>query len=586
MIKLNLRVLPVIAVILTMVAALVPTSFAFATDADITLTSVKQDGEAITYYATDSSQISTLDPQRASDQVSIAAIEQLFLGLTNADPVTPGNITPELATEWTTSEDGLQWTFTIRNDVPWVQWDPVTDTANVLRNVTAGDIAYGIKRSCDPRLGAYYTSVADKIILGCNEVSQKPVEEVTDADYDLVQVEALDDQTLVVNLQFSAGYFFSQTPMWMYRPVPQEIIEEFGDDWTELGNLTTNGPFVLDEWVRGVRRVYLKNDLMPDDLRGPGNVERVIITIVEDAGTVFALYQDNQIDRAGVPPAELQSVLNDPAYADQLSQTSDLAVFYFGFAHDKPPFDNVNLRRAFSASVDRNAFVQEIRQNRGVPMIHLTPPGMFGAPPINEVGVGYDPEFARAQMEEAGFPNCEGLPNLEIVAYQGAGTWAEFLAAGAERELGCDPNILTVEQQEFSVLLETIDPRNPPEDRPNIWTLGWGPDYPDANNWVGDVLACESENTFKRPCTEVDDLITQAAQENDPDARIELYYRIEDMFFGPEGDHPIIPLFMRLDYALTKPWVEGPFDTDGLFGGPHYDWRTIDQEAQLAGRAG
>ncbi|NLF79059.1 MAG: peptide ABC transporter substrate-binding protein [Chloroflexi bacterium] len=580
------RALPALVVTFAMLLAVLPTSFALASDADITLASLMQEAEPITHYRTDTSQISTIDPQRASDQVSIEAIEQLFLGLTNADPLNPGNIVPELATSWEVSEDGTVWTFTVRNDVPWVRWDPVTDEAEVLRNVTAGDIAYGIKRSCDPRLGAYYTSVADKIILGCNEVSQKPVEEVTDADYDLVQVEAPDDTTLVVNLQFSAGYFFSQTPMWMYRPVPQEIIEEFGDDWTELGNLVSNGPFVMDEWVRGVRRVYLQNPHLPADLRGPGNVERVVVTIVEDAGTIFALYQDNQIDSSGVPSAELQSVLADPAYESQLNQTSDLAVFYLAFAHDKAPFDNVNLRRAFSASLDRAAFVQEIRQGRGVPMIHLTPPGMFGAPPINEVGVGYNPDYARAQMEAAGFANCEGLPNLELVAYTGAGNWAEFMAASAERELGCDANIFTIEQQEFSVLLETVDPRNPSEDRPHMWTLGWGPDYPDANNWVGDVLACDSENTFRRPCTEVDDLIDQAAEESDPETRIELYYRVEEMFFGEEGEHPIVTLFMRIDYTLAKPWYTGPFETDGLFGGPHYDYRSIDQEAQLAARAG
>jgi len=575
-----------IAVILTMVLAILPTSFALASDTDVTLNTVMRQAEPITFYGTDTSEISSLDPQRASDQVSIAAIENLFLGITNADPLTPGNILPELASEWSFDAAGTTWTFTIRTDVPWVKWDPTADSAEVVRNVTAGDIAYGIKRSCDPRLGAYYTSVADKIILGCNEVSTKPVEEVTDADYDLVQVEAPDDSTLIVHLQFSAGYFQSQTPMWMYRPVPQETIEEFGDDWTEVGNIVTNGPYVIDELVRGVRRVYFANPYIPADLKGPGNVERIVTTIVEDQGTRFALYQDNQIDTSGVPPAELQSVLNDPAYADQLIQTSDLAVFYFGFAHDKAPFDQVEARRAFSASVDRAAFVQEIRQGRGVPMIHLTPPGMFGAPPINEVGVGYDPEFAKAQMEAAGYPNCEGFPPVEIVAYQGAGDWAEFLASSAERELGCDPNILTIEQQEFSVLLETIDPRNAPEDRPNLWTLGWGPDYPDANNWVGDVLNCEGENTFKRPCSEVDDMIKQAAQENDPDARTELYYQIEELFFGPEGEQPIIPLFMRLDYALVKPWYTGPFETDGLFGGPHWDYRTIDQAAQTAARGG
>ncbi|MBN1679861.1 MAG: peptide ABC transporter substrate-binding protein [Anaerolineae bacterium] len=585
MFKNTFRALPALAIALTMIVALVPAGMAFANDADITLTSVMQEGEPITFYLTDNSQISTLDPQRASDSVSIEMLENLFLGLTNTDPVVPGGITAEMATEWTTSDDGLVWTFTIRNDVPWVRWDPVTDTAEVLRNVTAYDFEYGIKRACDPRLAAYYSEIGCPLIKGGMDWLSQAEDEATDEGADLIQVEALDDSTLVVNLEFPAGYFFSMTPMWMFRAVPQEIIEEYGDDWTELGNLTTNGPFVLDEWVRGVRRVMLKNELMPADLRGPGNVERVIYTIVEDAGTIFALYQDSQIDISGVPSAEVQSVLNDEAYAEELVQKSDSAVFYLAFAHDKAPFDDVHARRAFSATIDRNAFVQEIQQGRGIPMIHFTPPGMFGAPPVNKVGVGYDPAFALSEIEAAGYPNCEGFPNINIVTYASAGTWAEFLAASVERELGCDPSVFTIEQQEFSVLLETVSKLNATEDRPNMWSLGWGPDYGDANNWVHDVLSCESENDFMRPCTEVDDLLTQAARESDPDTRIELYERIEEKFFGPEGDTPIIPLYLRVGYTLLKPWLSyDVYTTDGIFGGPHRDWVSIDQAAQMAAR--
>jgi oligopeptide transport system substrate-binding protein len=572
--------------VLTMIVALVPTGFTFANDADVTLTTtLRQDGP-ITQYGTASSQISTLDPQRADDSVSITVIENLFLGLTNYDPLNPGAITPELATEWTTSADGLTWTFTLRDVVPWVRWDPVADEGEVLRMVTAADVEYGIKRACDPRLAAYYSNMAKQLVEGCDVMFDTPVEDITAETADVVNVVALDDTTLEVHLQFEAGYFFSQTPMWIYRPVPREVIEEYGDDWTEVGNIVTNGPFVVDELVRGVRRVFVRNPYYPADLAGPGNVERIVVTVVEDIGTQFALYQDNQIDSSNVPIAELQSVLEDDAYAEELNQVADLAVFYFGFAVNKAPFDNVNARRAFSASVDRNAFVQEVRQNRGIPMIHFTPPGMFGAPPINEVGVGYDPDFAREQMAAAGYPDCEGFPAVEIVTYTGAGTWAEFMAASVERELGCDPNLLTIEQQEFSVLLETVDKGNPPEDRPNLWTLGWGPDYADANNWVNEVLYCEGQNDFTRPCSEVDDLIIEAAQESDPERRIELYYRIEEMLFGPEGVFPIVPLFLRLDYVLVKPWYDVPIETDGLFGGAHWDWRSIDSEAQSSARSG
>jgi oligopeptide transport system substrate-binding protein len=572
--------------VLTMIVALVPTGFTLANDADVTLTTTMRQDEPITNYRTASSQISTLDPQRAQDTVSIDVIENLFLALTDTDALVPGNITPELATEWVVSEDGLTWTFTLRNDVPWVRHDPVSGETEMLRMVTAGDVEYGIKRACDPRLAAYYSSIAAPVIQGCDVVMDIPAEEVTPEAFDQIGVTALDDTTLEINLNFVAGYFFSMTPMWMLRPVPQEAIEEYGDDWTEVGTIVTNGPFVVQELVRGVRRVFLRNPYFPADMAGPGNVERIVITVVEDTGTTFALYQDNQIDLSGVPIAELQSVLEDDAYADQLVQIADLAVFYLAFAVNKAPFDDVHARRAFSAAVDRNAFVQEVRQNRGIPMIHFTPPGMFGAPPINEVGVGYDPDFARAELAAAGYPDCEGFPAIEIVTYTGAGTWAEFMSAAAERELGCDPNLLVIEQQEFSVLLETTDPRNPPEDRPNMWSLGWGPDYGDANNWVGDVILCDGENTPARPCSEVDDMIKEAAQESDPERRIELYYRIEDMLFGEEGVFPFIPLFLRLDYSLLKPWYSSPVETDGLFGGAHWDYRTIDQEAQLAARGG
>lgn len=575
-----------LAMVVTMVVAVMPTGFTFANDADVTLTSTLRQEEPITLYSTDSSQVSTLDPQRADDNVSITVIENLFLGLTNYDPLVPGDIVPELATDWSVDDSGTVWTFNLRDDVPWVRWDPVADEAEELRMVTAQDVEFGIKRACDPRLAAYYSNMAKQIVDGCDVLFDTPVEEITPESYDGVNVVALDDTTLEVNLQFEAGYFFSQTPMWIYRPVPQEVIEEYGDDWTEVGNIVTNGPFVIDEFVLGVRRVFVRNPLYPADLAGPGNIERYVQTIVEDQGTRFALYQDNQIDVSGVPVAELQAVLEDPEYSEELNQVADLAVFYFGFAVNKAPFDNVNARRAFSAAVDRNAFVQEVRQNRGIPMIHFTPPGMFGAPPINEVGVGYDPEFAREQIAEAGYPNCEGFPNLEIVAYTGAGTWAEFMSAAVESELGCDPNLLTIEQQEFSVLLETVDKNNAPEDRPNMWTLGWGPDYADANNWVNEVLYCEGQNDFTRPCSEVDDLIIEAAEESDSERRIELYYRVEEMLFGEEGVFPIVPLFLRLDYTLTKPWYDAPIETDGLFGGAHWDFRSIDQEAQMAAREG
>ncbi|NLX10904.1 MAG: peptide ABC transporter substrate-binding protein [Chloroflexi bacterium] len=579
------RSLPAVVIILMFTATLFPTGLVGAGVADIILISVMQPPPPPnTYYLTENTLLGTLDPQRASDPISIDAVENLFLGLTDTDPLTPGSFMPELATDWEVNEDGTQWTFTIRTDVPWVRWNPDTETAEIVRMVTADDIAFGIQRACDPRLGNYYASVAARVILGCDALAQSSPDDVSDADYEQVQVSAPDDATLIVNLQFAASYFFSQTAMWIYRPVPRDAVEEFGDDWTALGSLMTNGPFVLDEYVRGVRRTFLRNPHLPDDLRGPGNVERVFVVVVEDDSTRFALYQDNQIDRSQIPPAEMEGVLNNPAYQGQLFRLPTLAVRFFGFANDRPPFDNVHVRRAFSAALDRSGMVQAVQQNRGIPMIHLTPPGIFGAPPINEVGVGYDPGYARAELEAAGYPNCEGLPPVNIVTYAQGGDWGEFLAGSVQQVLGCDAELLSINSQEFSVLLEATGAGSSDDARPHLWASSWGPDYPDAHNWVGDVLSCAGENSFRRPCSPVDDLIAEAALESNPDNRLELYYRIEEMFFGAEGEHPIIPLWLEFETVLFKPWVEGPFGTDALFGGDHYDWYNVDQAAQLAAR--
>lgn len=585
MVKHSYRVFA-LAFTLMMVLALLPLDFSRASEADGSLAGLPGQTEPVTSYWLDSGVIATLDPQLATDAVSIDYIENLFLGLTNANPLTPGQVDPELATSWTISDDGLVWTFTVRDDVPWVRWDPAKHRASILRMVTAGDIEYGIKRACDPRVESEYGYVVAGTVAGCADALAIGPAQFTDADRDLVQVSAPDDTTLQVTLNFPASYFLSQTTMWVFRPVPQEIVEQYGDEWTRLGALTTNGPFVIDE-LSSTRRVLLRNPHIPADLVGPGNVERLIISTAEDAGSAFDQYERDLIDQTGVPTTQVQGILADPAYAAELHQVFSPSVFYMGFAFDKSPTDNVHVRRAFSAVVDRNAFIRDVQDNLGVPMIHFTPPGMFGAPPHDQIGVGYDPDYARAQMAEAGYPDCAGFPATEIAAFPGGVDWAVFLINALERELGCDPNLFTIEQYAFESLIDAVSYRQDAADRPHMWTLGWSPDYNDANNWVNDVLGCESlHNDTKRPCSEVDDLIRAAASESDPDTRIAQYAQIEEMFFGADGLVPVIPLNMPVGYVLHKPWFSAPVETDGIYGGEHYDYYTVDQAAQSAARGG
>jgi oligopeptide transport system substrate-binding protein len=543
--------------------------------------------EPVTMRSYSTTDIPSLDPQVAEDVVSINAIETLFVHLTNYDLET-AEIVPETATSWDISDDGLTYTFHLRTDIPWVKHNPVTgetkqcmDDDGNPRFVNANDFVYGIKRACNPNLGSYYSTVIAPLIVGCEEVlNAEDPDNIPEELVDAIGVTAVDEATLEVKLNFAASYFLSMTPMWTLAAVPQWAIEANGDNWTEAGNIVTDGRFVLNEWVHGVRRTYLRNPLMPKDMVGSGNIEKMVTNVVPDTSTGYALWMNNEVENSGIPDAELQGHLDK--YADETIQVPDLAVFYFGFRETKAPFDDARVRRAFSAAFDREKFVQEVRQGQGLPMKHFAPPGIFGAPPIDEVGVGFDPEFAQQQLADAGYPNCEGFPTVTLLGYSGQSTlnWIEFAQQQWQEHLGCSPDVIKIEQQSFRELLGATKADVPDEEAPNMWTLGWGPDYPDENNWVGDVLWCDNPgNRMKRTCNEIDDMIVAAREETDPAKRVEMYKEIEEKFFGEEGEMPFAPLYLRIAFVAQHSWLTAP---RALFGGEQfYNW-TIDQAAQAA----
>ncbi|MDH5505656.1 MAG: peptide ABC transporter substrate-binding protein [Anaerolineae bacterium] len=540
--------------------------------------------EEVVSYGYSTTDIPTLDPQRGEDTVSITYIENLFVHLTNYDLDT-AEVVPEAATSWDISEDGLTYTFAIRTDIPWVNYNPVSgettqevDEEGNPRFVTAYDFEYGIKRACDPELGSYYSTVVAPQLKGCGAVlfADDP-DAVTEEDYDAIGVTATDEGTLVIELEFPASFFLSMTPIWTMAATPQWAIEENGDQWTEAGLIVTNGRYALAEWVHGVRRIAVRNPLMPADMAGDGNIDKFVIDVVPDGSTGYALWLDGDVEGSGIPDAELQAHLDN--YPDETDQIADLAVFYFDFAHEKEPFNNVHVRRAFSAAFDRQTFIDTVRQGQGLPMKHFAPPGIFGAPPIDEVGVGFDPVWAKEQLAEAGYPDCEGFPNVTLMGYSGQSTlnWIEYAQANWSENLGCSAELISIEQLSFSELLAATKPDAP--NRPHMWTLGWGPDYADENNWVGDVIWCEADDRRVRECTETDDLIVQAREESDPAVREELYRQIEENFFGYEGEFPMAPLFVRIAFVANHSWLDR---VPALFGGDQWYTWNLDVEARAA----
>ncbi len=444
--------------------------------------------------------------------------------------------------------------------------------------VTANDFVYGIKRACNPNTGSYYSGIIAGVIAGCSEVyNAEDPENIPQDLIDAIGVSAPDDETLVIEQPSPAAYFMSMTPMWTIAATPQWAIEKHGEEWIEAGNIVTNGRYVLNEWEHGVTRTLLRNPLMPEDMAGEGNIDRIVTNVVPDTSTTYALWLNNEVDTTGIPTGELEAHL--AAFADETVQIPDLAVFYIAFRMTKAPFDNVHVRRAFAAAYDRVAHVEVIEQGQGLPMKHLAPPGIFGAPPIDEVGVGYNVEYAQEQMALAGYPDCEGFPQVTLLGYSGEKTlnWIEFAQAQWEENLGCAADLIQIEQQSFADLL--VATKADDAEAPHMHTLGWGPDYADENNWVGDVLDCNINVRIHRTCNEIDDKIEEARRESDPEVRKALYAEIEDMFFGEEGEFPFFPIYLRIAYVGEHSWLTR---TPALFGGDMWYTWVIDWDAKQA----
>lgn len=543
-----------------------------------------------------------LDPLLARDRLSIETVTNLFLGLTDIDPVTQ-EIRPKLATEWTISDDGKMWTFHLRNDVMWVHTTGLGEIA-AERPVVAGDFVYSLKRACDPRL-LYRNDLLTDIIAGCEEISSMPRNEVTDEVVfgDTIQVSAPDDTTLIIHQTAPAGYFLSLTAMPAMRAVPMETIIVIDDEWMDVTEFLSSGPFALTTHASGgTINHFRRNILLPADLySGSGNIEHINVSIFEPSDSVANYHRDTYF-AGGLDIIDLELVGYDPigwmtenGVEDELVQVPGVTTLFFRYNMATSPFNNVSTRRAFSAIIDRQQLIDDLGIHHfALPMIHFSPPSILHAPPIDEVGVGFDLAYARQQMDLGAYPNCE-LPSAWIVTYgrmsRMPSQWAELavslLGCGSSRIQGND--IPSGERNHPESLTELSLYPNATLDRVGeLLQL----DTFDIHYFLSESITCTDHIDFAadegaflrltRECTDVEELIEDAADTTQ--TRNEQYINIEERLFGEEGEFPVVPILVLTDNYLVKPWLDGPFDTDIIYGMRHWDTYSVDMEAKLAAR--
>jgi oligopeptide transport system substrate-binding protein len=516
----------------------------------------------------------TADPSLATDTTSVDLIRNIFVGLTQFDPVS-GEVLPYLATEWVDGEDadGNQtWTFTLRDDIAWVRYDPTTgettqevDEDGNPRFVNANDVVYGVKRTIDPETASDYAYVM--YIIKNAEAVNSGEEGLT---LDDVGVVALDDTTVEFTLENAAAYFPSISGMWVANAMPQWAIEANKNKWIEAGLIVTNGPYNMESWIHGGELNLVKNPLWinADDVQ----IERVEGVMVTEDSTAFAMYESNELDTQSVPLPEIDRVKADPVLSEEFINAPDVCTYYYGFTNNKPPFDDVRVRTAFVQAIDRQSLIDNVTKGGQIPATSFAPPGIFGAPEPGTVGLPSDAEAAMASLQEYLDENemtIDDFNALGVTLMHNTSEGHANIAAAIQQmwkdTLGAD---VKVENQEWKVYLDTIKNVTPIDDMPHIWRLGWCADYADENNWVHEVFNAQSgANRLRRNCSddvctevtasEFDDLTVQAALESDPDVRAELYKQAETILAADEVAYA--PIYHYTIVNVTKPWLQRNF---------------------------
>jgi oligopeptide transport system substrate-binding protein len=531
----------------------------------------------------------SLDPALGTDTTSIFFIRQMFVGLLGFDQ--DANVVPQLATDWSVSDDGLVWTFNLRDDVQWVHRDPNTGEISEMGPVTAQDVVYGITRTLDPNTASDYAYVLYPI-QGAEELNTAdPGADDFEDIKAALGVSAPDDTTVEITLHTPAAYFPSIAAMWVTYPQPQAAIEQWGDNWTEAGLIVTNGPYTLREWEHGASIWIEKNPLWvnPDDVQ----IELFGGPIIQEASTAMALYENNEIDMMADPGwspplPDMDRIRADAQLSEDLFIAPRPCTYYYGFVNTKPPFDDVLVRKAFSAAIDRQSLIDNVVKGNQIPAHSYAPEGIFGNV-AKDMDIGgflvessYSDQVAQAQewLAEAGYPDGEGIDI--VLAHNTSEAHAQIAQAVQAMWQEAFPKAkVTIENQEWAVYLKTLLPESPDSEKPNVYRLGWCADYPDENNWLNEVFNSKSgQNYAKFNNPEYDSLVEEAAFESDPDKRMELYHQAEDIFIDQEA--AIAPIYYYTYVRLYKPWLTKVVISP-VSGDPIAQWR-IDWEAKQAAR--
>jgi oligopeptide transport system substrate-binding protein len=499
--------------------------------------------------------IPTMDSSMATDTYAFEFLNATMEGLYRLGP--EGKPVEGIATKHEISEDGLTWTFTLREDAKWSNGDPVT----------AHDFVYAWRRAVDPATGSEYGPyMMGGVIKNATAVNngEVPVEELG--------VKADGDFTLVVELENPTPYFDSLTTFGTFLPLNQKFVEEQGDKYaTSTDTLVFNGPFTLEDWESTSDSWKLvKNPNYWD--AATVKLEEINYTVVKETQVALDLYLKGEIDRTGLS----SDLVDQYRTHEDFRQVPESAVFYLKMNQERngkeTPLANKNIRHAISRAIDKQAFVDTILNNGSVVANYLVPTDFTTHPETGETFREINGNFNEYNPEEAltywekGLEEL-GVDSIELEYLGDDGDSAIRTAEFFKHQLETNLPGLTVKIR--SVPFEQRLEADTNQDY-DLQHAGWGPDYLDPMTWLSLWVTDGGNNKMGYSNPKYDELIEAAATTlaTDPVKRYEAFLEAEKILFE---DAAIAPTFQRNLAQLWSPKLQGV--QINLFGATYeYKW--------------
>ena len=444
------------------------------------------------------------------------------------------------AESWEASEDGLTWTFTMRDGL---KWSDGTD-------LTAKDFEYSFKRMANPDTAAPYAETCLGMIDGFDAAQA--------GDTDALNVKASDDgKTLTIVLSYPCSYFDKMAAFAAMSPVQQATVEANGDSWcTSADTFVSNGPYMITDWTPSERIVLTKN---PNYVGGWDSSkivsDSITLLLLEDSSASFAAYNSGEaVLIKDVPTDEIPSLTKAEDGGDFYVDTI-LGTYYVSLNLQRDAFKDAKVRKALSLAIDRDYVANTIMQGTYTTADSIVGPGIVdesgyfhdnGNAPY--ISADYEANLAEAKklLEEAGYPNGEGYPTIEY-STNDAGyhvPLAEYLQQ-AWGDLGITLTISKMEWSSFTAARRAGEY--------DVARNGWVMDYNDPSNML-DLFCTSNGNNDGKYANPDFDAAIDASRVADSAEHFAQLHKAEDILMEDMG---CLPIAYYNDYWLQSPTLKG-----------------------------